>query len=85
VKARWWDCRDETDDEVAGWKQDRAGAVFPDVLESELKLAIGAKFQAVLSKRGARNIPAKALQLGSVTAIDALTSVEIHASDFSGD
>jgi len=30
-------------------------------LESELELAIGAEFQAVLSKRGARDIPAKAL------------------------
>jgi len=61
MKARRWDSRDEADDEVAGLKQNGAGAVFPDVFESELELAIGAEFQAVLSKRGARDIPAKAL------------------------
>ena len=58
MKARWWDSCDEAGDEVARRKQNGAGAVFPDVFESELKLAIGAEFQAVLSKRGARDIPA---------------------------
>ena len=72
------------DDEVARLKQNGAGAVFPDVFESELELAVGATLQAVLSKRGARDIPAKALQLSSVAAVDALTSVEINAADFSG-
>jgi len=75
-----WDCRDEADDEVAGLKQDSAGAVFPDALESELELAIGAEFQAVLSKRGARDIPAEALDLSSVAAVDALASVEVNAA-----
>jgi len=53
MKARRWDSRDEADDEIAGRKQECAGAVFPNVFESELELAVGAKFQAVLSKRGA--------------------------------
>jgi len=61
MKARWWDGRDEADDEVARRKQECAGAIFPDALESELEFAVGAKFQAVLSKRMARDIPAKAL------------------------
>ena len=52
MKARWWDSCDEADDEVARRKQNGACAVFPDVFESELELAIGAEFQAVLSKRG---------------------------------
>jgi len=78
-----WDCRDEADDEVAGLKQDSAGAVFPDALESELELAVGAKFQAVLSKRRACDIPAEALDLSSVAAVDALASVEVNAADFS--
>jgi len=72
------------DDEVARLKQNGAGAVFPDVFESELELAIGAEFQAVLSKRRSRDIPAEALDLSSVAAVDALTSVEINAADFSG-
>jgi len=84
MKARWWDSGDEADDEVAGRKHDNAGAVFLDVFESELKLAVGAKFQAVLSKRRARDIPAKALQLATVAAVDALTSMEVDAADFSG-
>jgi|GEM_PF-2040545 len=45
------DSGDEADDEVAGRKQECAGAVFPDALESELELAIGAELEAVLSKR----------------------------------
>jgi len=61
MKARWRDSCDEADDEVAGRKQDSAGAVFPNALESELELAVGAKFQAVLSKRRACDIPAEAL------------------------
>ncbi len=51
MKARRWDSRDEADDEIAGRKQECAGAVFPNVFESELKLAVGPEFQAVLSKR----------------------------------
>jgi len=61
MKARRWDCRDEADDEVAGLEQDRADAVFPEALESEHELAVGAELKAVLSKRMARNIPAEAL------------------------
>jgi|GEM_PF-1005335 len=83
MKARWWDCRDEADDEVARRKQNGAGAIFPDALESELELAVGAEFQAVLSERRARDIPVKALQLATVTAVDALASVEVNAADFS--
>jgi len=48
MKARWWDSGDEADDEVAGRKQDSAGAVLPDVFESELELAIGALSAAFL-------------------------------------
>jgi len=51
MKARRRDSRDEADDEVARRKHDSAGAVFPDVFKSELELAIGAKLEAVLSKR----------------------------------
>jgi len=61
MKARWRDSCDEAGDEVARVEEDGAGAVFPDVFESELELAIGAEFQAVLSKRGPRDIPAEAL------------------------
>jgi len=61
MKARWWDSRDEADDEVARRKQNGAGAVFPDALESELELAIGPELEAVLSKQRACDIPAEAL------------------------
>jgi|GEM_PF-1791047 len=70
MKARRWDGRDEADDEVAGLEQECAGAVFSNALESELELAVGAELEAVLSKRRARDIPAKALQLATVVAID---------------
>jgi len=36
MKARWWDGGDEANDEVARVEEDSAGAVFPDVFESEL-------------------------------------------------
>ncbi len=85
MKARRWDSCDEADDEVAGVEEDGAGAVFPDVFESELKLAIGTELQALLSERRAGNIPAEALELGTVTAVDALASVEVNTADFSGD
>ena len=82
MKARWRDSRDEADDEVAGLKQNGAGAIFPNALESELELAVGAKLEAVLSKRRSRDIPAEALDLSSVAAVDALTSMEVDAADF---
>ncbi len=50
MKARGWDSGDQADDEVAGVEEDGAGAVLPDVFESELKLAVGAELQAVLSE-----------------------------------
>jgi len=84
MKARWWDSRDEADDEVARRKQECAGAIFPNALESELELAVGVTLQAVLSERRSRDIPAEALELSSVAAVDALTSMEVDAADFSG-
>jgi len=57
LKARRRDSGDEADDdEVARLEQEFAGAIFPNVFESELELAVGAEFQAVLSETGARNI-----------------------------
>jgi len=57
LKARRRDSGDEADDdEVARLQQECAGAIFPNVFESELELAVGAEFQAVLSETGARNI-----------------------------
>jgi len=47
MKARWWDSCDEADDEVARVEEDGAGAVYPDVFESELELAIGSRFRSV--------------------------------------
>jgi len=50
MKARWWDCGDEADDEVAGRKQECAGAVFPDAFESELELAVGSELSPCLNR-----------------------------------
>ena len=61
MKARRRDSGDEADDEVARRKQNGAGAIFPDALESELELAVGAELEAILSKRRACDIPAEAL------------------------
>jgi len=62
------------DDEVAGRKQNGAGAVFPDVFESELELAVGAELEAILSERRAGDILADAL--GSRSSCNSLISVD---------
>jgi len=42
-----------------------------------------AEFQAVLSERRSRDMPAETLEFSSVAAVDALMSVEVNAADFS--
>src|SRR5882724_2021869 len=65
-----------------GLEQERAGAVFPNILQRQLETAVDVTLEALLGKRRSHDVAAKSLELGAVVPVNALLGVDADAERF---
>jgi len=65
-----------------GLEQERAAAVFPNILQRQLETAVDTTLEALFGKRWSHDVAAKSLELGAVVSVNALLGVHADAERF---
>jgi hypothetical protein len=65
-----------------GLEQERAGAVFPKILQRQLRDGRRRDARGALGKRWSHDVAAKSLELGAVVSVNALLGVDADAERF---
>jgi hypothetical protein len=70
----------QASEQVERFEHERTRAVSPYFLQLELEPPVGATREALLGEGGTGDVPAQALDLGAVAAVDLLFGVHVHAA-----